>query len=178
MAKSLQEQLLGAGIASKKQVNKAKADKRKTKKSGSDDAERQARAVQLEAEKRAKQERDQQLNQQLERERHERALLAQAKQLIEDHRVPVPESADVAYNFSHGKQVKKLYVTAEQQNQLARGQLAIACMADKYWLIPGPTADKIAERQPEWIIKKDYADKLAEEEALYADYQIPDDLMW
>ena len=174
MAKSLQEQLLKAGVASKQQVNKAKADKRKAQKS-KQKAETEAVATQDSLE--AKRERDRLLNQKLNEEKAQKALLAQALDLLTKNNLPLNPEAEIRYNYVFNKKVKSIFVNQEQQNKLANGHWAIVTpKEDQLFVVERPVAEKVAERCPEWVhmVEKQTVD----EDDPYAAYQIPDDLMW
>lgn len=174
MAISLQDQLLKAGLASKQQANKAKAQKRKDKKQKTTpDAAEPANAAALKEEKVA---RDRQLNLEREAQRAKKAAEAEVKQLIEQHALRIPEKAELPYRFADGKHIKTLYVMPEHQNQLARAQLAIVRTEKHYALIPTDIADRIEQRIPNSVIRIK-KEEIAEDDP-YADYQVPDDLMW
>lgn len=64
----------------------------------------------------------------------------------------------------------------EHQNQLARAQLAIVRTEKHYALIPTDIADRIEQRIPNSVIRIK-KEEIAEDDP-YADYQVPDDLMW
>lgn len=172
MAISLQDQLLKAGLASKKQANKAKADKRKKKGKTSpsnDDAQ-----VQVQVQKRDK---DRQLNLQREQQKTLKANLSQARQIIESNRVELPKNAEIKHQFSHLKFVKTILIDKALQAQLFRGQLTIVFMDDKYWLIPTAQAHRLHALHSEWVVELPKVETPDEDDP-YADYEIPDDLMW
>jgi len=57
--------------------------------------------------------------------------------------------------------------------------IAIIKLGDQYELVPSPVAEKIAQRDESRIILQNQASKdSGDEDDSYADYQIPDDLMW
>ncbi|MCP5335848.1 MAG: DUF2058 domain-containing protein [Oceanospirillaceae bacterium] len=177
---SLQEQLLKAGLANKNQAKQAEKAKKQTAKKirkGEevvDEAKERAEKARL-----AKLEKDRQLNAQQKAEADTKAIAAQIKQLIEGHALDLA-GANVDYNFTDGTRIKRLQVTALIQHQLSRGMLAIAGLNGKYFVIPGLVADKIQERNGDFIISRvdvSTLDKIDEDDP-YADYQIPDDLMW
>ena len=65
------------------------------------------------------------------------------------------------------------------QHQLSRGMLAIAKLDQSYFIIPAVVADKIRERNATFVVYQAEPSKQAVvEDDPYADYQIPDDLMW
>jgi uncharacterized protein YaiL (DUF2058 family) len=182
MSGSLQDQLLKAGLADAKKAKELDKKKRKqakvARRSGVDlvdetkEAARQALAD--------KAERDRALNQDLNSKAQRKAINAQIKQLIETNRLERGRG-DVAFNFSDGKKVKSLYVTAMEQRQLSAGRLAIVKQGDQYEMVPRPVAEKIAERDDSRIVALDASneeDLTAEEQEWYKDYEIPDDLMW
>jgi len=104
--------------------------------------------------------------------------VAQIKQLIQMN-AQSKGHGDIAYNFTDGKQIKKIYVNAAVQKLLTRGRLAIAKLGEGYELVPTPVADKIIERDDSFIVSlAEVSADVADEEDPYADYQIPDDLMW
>ncbi|RLA19083.1 MAG: DUF2058 domain-containing protein [Gammaproteobacteria bacterium] len=183
MAGSLQDQLLNIGVADKKKSKKAKHDKRQdatksrqARKSGVKATPKEIQQ-QLDKARQDKQQKDLALNQQRNSERAEKALVADVRQIIVTQAVEIPKEAEVAYHFEHDKKVKKLYVTDEQQKQLTRGQLAIAIIDDGYRLIPDKMAEKIESRLANMVIRIQ-SESVSEEDDPYADYQIPDDLMW
>lgn len=185
MSGSLQDQLLNIGLANKKQAQKAKADKRKTAKKtknarkAGELPEEVLAAEQKAAEAReAQRKRDQALNQQLKAEKEKRAAEAEIKQLIESNTVEIPkESSDIAYNFVHGTQVKKLYVNKELQTKLMKGLLSIAIYGDSYRLVPTEIAERIHKRDPDMAICIEQKEDIDPDDP-YADYEVPDDLMW
>ncbi|MDP6969612.1 MAG: DUF2058 domain-containing protein [Gammaproteobacteria bacterium] len=176
---SLQDQLLKAGLANQKQAkqatkakNKQARDQRKGVDTGESAAERATREKQVQAE------RSKQLNAQRDAAQHDRALLAQVKQMVAGCRVDI-SMGEQAYNFVDGKAIKKLYVTAQQQESLSRGHLVIVGINGDYSLVPAKVAERIAERTDQVLVVKAEAEQQSgEEDDPYANYIIPDDLMW
>ncbi|NVK44160.1 MAG: DUF2058 domain-containing protein [Oceanospirillaceae bacterium] len=181
MAGSLQDQLLNIGLANKSQAKKAKENKRKQakkKKSGQavEDSGVQIQAD-LERQRQEKQARDRELNQKREEERARRAALAEAKQLLEQHATAVPEEGPMDYNFVHNRIIKTLHLDRTQHTQLSRGTLAIALLEKGYGLIADDIAARIEEKDPSLVIRIQ-PEPEADPDDPYADYKIPDDLMW
>jgi uncharacterized protein YaiL (DUF2058 family) len=87
-------------------------------------------------------------------------------------------NGDIKYNFTDGTLVKSLYVTQEVRDQLSKGQLSIARLEEGYAVIPTIVAKKIAERDQETVIENDVKEEVVEEDDPYAQYVVPDDLMW
>ena len=177
--KSLQDQLLGAGLVDKKALKKANKDKHKqqmvaqnSKQFAVSDAKEQA-----ELKRQEKLGKDRALNQQRNEAAEKKAVSAQIKQLIEVNSLEY--RGDVDYNFADGKKIKKLAVTADVQRQLSRGRLAIVKLGDSYRLVVSEVAEKIAQRNDSYIVLLNTKEaEVIEEDDPYADFQIPDDLMW
>jgi len=179
MANSFGDQFLKAGLVDKTRLSKVQKSKIKQQKLRNkqkievvDEAAEAAR--QAAAEKAA---RDRELNRQLKEAAEHRAVLAQVRQLIEMNRLPL-DSGEVGYNFQDGSVIRKLYVTAEVHDKLARGLLAIARLDDRYEVIPSVVAEKIMLREASCIVSNAVTRLEQGEDDPYADYQVPDDLMW
>jgi uncharacterized protein YaiL (DUF2058 family) len=182
MAGSLQEQLLKAGLTNKKKVKQAERQKQKTDKlvRGGENVVDEAKDA-ASATRQAKLNKDKELNLEQSEKAKTKAISAQIKQLIESHSLNL-KGYDLDYNFTDGKKVKKIYVNDLIQHQLSRGILAISKLGITYYVIPAVIADKIRERNDQYIVAQVDVDQLGAvatpEEDPYADYQIPDDLMW
>lgn len=178
---SLQDQLMKAGLVDAKkakQVNKDKRKQQKVQKKSKTETENEAQVAAAKA-RAEKQARDRQLNQQRQAEAESKAVVAQIKQLIQTNKIAKGSGDNLlGYNFADGKHIKKIYVDNKIQGQLERGQLAIVSFGDDYELVPSMVADKISERDAQWVISRQETKAEHDEEDPYADYQIPDDLMW
>lgn len=180
MAGSLQDQLLQAGLTDKKKakaINKTKKKQakveRRSKVEAVDEAKQQVQQARVE-----KAQRDRALNEQKNAEQERKAIAAQVKQLIEVNRIP-RQGGELAYNFTDQKKIKKVLVDKIMLEQLSRGRLAIVLLNDKYEVVPTVIAEKIKLREPDKVIVCNEAQKVeVDEDDPYADYQIPDDLMW
>lgn len=178
---SLQDQLLKAGLVDKKKANKVKQAKhqqtklkQKNKIETVDEAKLAAQKAQAE-----KVERDRQLNLQRKQEAEQRAVTAQIRQLIEMNRQKKGKG-DIAYNFADGDKVTHIYVDERQQRQLSNGHLAIVRLDGNYEIVPSSVSDKIALRDESYLVycTKGEPDTVVDEEDPYAEFQVPDDLMW
>jgi uncharacterized protein YaiL (DUF2058 family) len=181
MAGSLQDQLLNAGLANKKQAKQAKDHKRKQSKQkragqASVDEDRQRREA-VEAARLEKLERDRELNRQRQEEQAQKAAQAEVRQLIESHRLHLSDRAELRYNFVHGTTIRHLYLDQKQIDQLARGQLRIAVLDGSYHLIPAEIVERLEARMDDVVLPRP-VDDTPDPDDPYADYQIPDDLMW
>ncbi|MBK8452540.1 MAG: DUF2058 family protein [Thiofilum sp.] len=177
MSNSLRDQLLKAGLATQAQVDKAEQEKQKpqTKKPQERLEKRESPArpskpqpaptAKKPAPKseedlaqfysaRDKAEREEKLEQerrQREASERKKQLRQQVKTLLEGQILNQPE-AEIRYNFVVGETIKYLYVTAEQQTQLAQGQLAITFLEGKRCLISLELAQQIKAIDPDKLI--------------------------
>lgn len=178
MAKNpLQDQLLKAGLIKAQDIKKVNKQQQKQAKQDPAAVTNEAALLvqQAQAEKLA---RDRALAEQQKEALRQKEIAAQIKQIIE-HSRQMRGAGDVAYHFTDGKTVKKLHVTKELSEQLSKGRLAIVKWGDKYELVPTKVAEKISERDASVVIALHKPEKpLVEEDDPYADYKIPDDLMW
>ena len=179
MANSFGDQFLKAGLVNKARLNEAKKSKSRQEKlkhkQKIEVVDEAAEAVRLAAAEKAV--RDRELNRQKKEELEQRAVQAQIRQLIDLNRVP-REDGEVGYNFQDGAAIRKIFVTEAIRDRLARGQLAIARFDDGYEVIPAAVAQKITQRDPTCIVSQAANRDDNGEDDSYADYQVPDDLMW
>lgn len=176
---SLKDQLLKAGLIDQKKAKKADVakhqqlkQKQKNKIVTVDEAKVAAAQAQVE-----KVERDRQLNQQLKAEAERKAAGAQIRQLIDMNRQRI-NAGDIAYSFTDGTLVKRIHVTALQQKQLSNGRLCIVKLDGQYELIPSLVAEKILQRDETTLILSNQPTETPDEDDPYANFQVPDDLMW
>ena len=179
MGNSLNDQLLKAGLVDEKKAKRSYKQKRQQEKlrrkgqAVADDETRQR--AQRQAEEQAA--RDRELNRQRKAEADQRAIAAQIRQLIESNRQSA-DPAEIPYNFTDGNTVKRIHVDERLQRQLTRGQLAIVRFDDGYALVPKPVAEKIRQRDAGNVVLLNQPQQHADGDDPYADYPIPDDLMW
>ncbi len=175
---TLQEQMLKAGLVSSKKVAKVQRTAKKSRVQA-----REAREA-VEENKKAQLERDKQLSEQQKQATLAKEYKAQVKQLIEMNRIDVSRG-NIGFNFTDGNLIKKIDVDKTTQTQLINGRLAIARLiaensADpQYAIIPASVADKIAQRDASFIVlNSQLSEEAQDEEDPYADFKVPDDLMW
>jgi len=178
---SLQEQLLKAGMVDEKKAKKIKQEKRKQAKQPKGTVivdETKEAAKRALAEKSA---RDREMNRLRQAEADKKAIHAQIIQLITLNRID-RSRGDIAYQFTDGKKIKKIFVDSLLQTQLVKGVIALVKLKEGYELVPAAVAEKIKQRDESAIlVHNDKAASVAdtvEEDDPYAAYQIPDDLMW
>lgn len=181
MAKlSLQEQLLKSGLVSAAKAKSVKSDKRKQaqqqRKNGVevvDEAKELAQKAQAE-----KIERDRELNQLRQQQEEQKQRAAQIKQIIELNRLP-RDAEGLAYNFTDDNKVKRLYVSEEMRDQIAEGRLAIVRLGTTYEVVGAEAVRKIQQRDAASVIVFNEQNKTTDVvDDAYAEYQVPDDLIW
>lgn len=176
MSNALKDQLLKAGLADAKKLKAIKKDKHKQKVQAGKKTVVNEASVLAEQKRQQQVERDRQLNQEKQVLLQQKAIAAQVKQLIATHTINA--KGEVAYNFTDGTLIKRLYVNAKLHDELSRGLVAIAKQDDNYALVPAAVAEKISQRQPESIVLLNIKQQQPEEDDPYAEFQVPDDLMW
>lgn len=180
MKLSLQEQLLKSGLVSAAKAKSVRADKRKQA--------QQQRKNKIEVVDEAKElaqkalaekiERDKELNQLRQQQEEQKQLMAQIKQIIELNRLSAdPEG--LAYNFTDGNKVKRLYVSEAMRDQIAEGRLAIVKLGQQYEVVSAEAAKKIRSRDAASVIVFNELNKTTDVvDDAYAEYRVPDDLIW
>ena len=175
---TLQEQMLKAGLVSSKKAAKVQRTAKKSRAQA-----REAREA-VEENKKAQIERDKLLSEQQKQAVLAKEFKAQVKQLIEMNRITVAKG-NITFNFTDGNVIKKLEVDKQTQTQLINGRLAIARLVInasgdcEYAIIPAVVADKIAQRDADSIVLNSaLSQDEQDEDDPYADFKIPDDLMW
>jgi uncharacterized protein len=183
MASSLQEQLLKAGLAKKARVNEVshKQAKQRKGKPQARDAGRPntARAQPPGAE------RDRALAAEKNARAKAKELRAQARQIIEAHRVK--REGEIEYAFAHQGKVRRILVDAAQRAQLVSGALLIVRLGPRYELVPRAAGLKLRERDASLVVL-DHADGGAvtpvtspvpdADAEYYRQFEVPDDLTW
>lgn len=181
MSNPFQDQLLKAGLVTKQQVLKAKSDKNKQNKQhrapkGTAVITDTARKAQQIAEEKANQARE--LNKSKEEQARQKAITAEISQLIASHHIRRDASCDIAYNFEHEKKIKTVYVNNDMRNHIIQGKVGIACLDGKIELVPKTIAEKIQQRNAKLIVLFTDAQQTSDANDPYANYKVPDDLIW
>lgn len=180
MSNPFQDQLLKAGMVSKQQVQKANKDKHNKKKQKSPKNSVAIDEIKLAAQKAAKEktELDRALNRKKEDDAKKKAASAEINQIIVNNRVETGEGCELVYNFEHAGKVNRIYINDEIRQKIIQGKLGIASIDSRYELLQKSIAEKIRQRDESRIVLFDETRSVVEEDDAYADYQVPDDLMW
>lgn len=180
MANPFQEQLLKAGLVSKQKVRDTKTQKRRDKKAKVDDGS-EALKKDIALQKLAQAEKDKALNEQRFNDATEKGLVRGLVTEFKRLAVTVPASAEIKFNFTFNKKVLSLYLTEKLQTELLTGRLGIIRYEEQSYLVPHKLAERVNLLVPDWVgYLWEANDENAEvtEDDPYADYVIPDDLMW
>ena len=184
MASSLQDQLLKAGLATKQSARSAQAEKRKRnkqkKKKGTQ--EQNELSQELEKAKLEKQQKDLELNAQRKAQADAKAEKARVKNMIEQHGL-TDYKGELEFNFTYQGKIKKLFVDEKAREALIDGRLGICVLEDDYYLLVDATVRKLQTIDADVVAylydrQQEQAQQTVEEDDPYAEYQIPDDLMW
>ncbi len=181
MSNPFAEQFLKAGVVSKQQVQKAQQDKNQKKKQQHNNKKLKPKenAAQLKAQKIAEEKalRDRELNKRREDQARGKAVSAEINQLIKDNLIPRDAKCEISYNFEHQKKVKKIYINEDMKQQVIKGKLGIARIDGIYELVPIAVAEKIKQRNEKRVVIFEVEESKDENDP-YADYEVPDDLVW
>lgn len=180
MANSFGDQFLKAGLVNQAQLKKANKSKRKPHKKGKKKSaeivvNEAAESVRKIAAERVA--RDRELNRQKRDMGEHKAIQAQIRQLVEMNRLP-RDDGEIGYNFQDGAAIKTIFVSDKIHQNLGRGLLAIVKFGEGYEVIPSVVAEKIRLRDETHLVSNAASQQVNEEDDPYADYNIPDDLMW
>lgn len=183
-ANPLQEQLLKAGLVKKSQVSQAAREQVKARHGKAPvaptDSQREAERLRVE-----KAERDRAIEAERKEKGRQQELQAQVRQIIESNRVK--REGESEYRFNDGTLIRTMLVNAALRRQLAAGSLVIVRLGEGFELVPRPAADKIRERDASAIVLDNGHERgastepstgNAEDDAYYAQFQVPDDLVW
>jgi uncharacterized protein len=186
MSMSLRDQLLQAGLVNEKQAREAERQQQQHQQ-GRQKLPKQQRGMASEQElalrraQQAKAARDQQLNRKQQEKADRKARLAQARQLIEQHRLPKVQCEEF-YNFVDGNKIRRIAADAATRERLRRGEIAIVRYDAGYEWVLAAAAERIRERDERAVVAEGGAESVAPQTAptddAYQAFSVPDDLMW
>jgi uncharacterized protein YaiL (DUF2058 family) len=181
---SLQDQLLKAGLTTKQKARQANTSQRKTnkqKRSGVAKDESLQDQVKQDLAKTQKEKlaKDAALNEEKKQQLANKEKTLRIQQILEHHQIK-NVNGETEYNFTFNSKIKKLFVNAVTHRALVNGRLAVCGLVEQSYLVTAETATKLAILDPSVILvqnDKVESDEIAADDP-YADYQIPDDMMW
>ena len=97
----------------------------------------------------------------------------------------MPRAGESEYRFTADGVIRTVLVDDDQRNKLSSGALVIVRLDDRYELLPRVAADKVRERDAGMIVldhgrdgDSGVATDASEDDAYYAQFKVPDDLVW
>ena len=182
MSMSLRDQLIQAGLGTKKQAKQATQPKKAPSRHQPPPISPEKLAAQKAAA--AKSARDQELNRRQQERAAAKARRAEVKQLIEQHRLP-PVVSEEYFNFADGNRLSRLAVTPALREQLIKGTIVIVRYEGHYAVVPESAVARIRERDEHALVMHETAATPApaitastESDDPYKDFVVPDDLIW
>jgi len=178
----LQEQLLKAGLVKKSKAAEVAREQNKARHakgpSAPDEIQLQAERVRSE-----KLERDRALEAERKAKARIAELSAQARQIIKDRKVP--RAGESEYRFTANGAIRTLLVDEDLRKKLSAGVLVIARIDENYELLPRVAAEQVRLRDASLIVLdhgqaagNETSATTSEDDAYYAQFQVPDDLVW
>ncbi|MEJ6080525.1 DUF2058 domain-containing protein [Vibrio sp. 1-Bac 57] len=179
---SLQEQLMNSGLVNKQKAKQAQTEKRRQakqkKKKGTVIVSDVQKAVQEKTE--LQRQKDLADNQETQQQLAIRAAHGKLIQMIAQH-CEKDYQGELDYHFTYENKVKRIAVTPSIQQGLIKGSFAICVLNEEFYLINKEAAEKLrAIDESVLVALHDQTDNSTENEAddPYAEFAIPDDLMW
>lgn len=180
MGNPFQDQLLKAGVVTKQQVKKAQSASNKKKKEQRSKKNKVVDEAKLKIQQAAKEkaEHDKALNQRKEDQAKQKAVSSEIDQLITANLIKRSDECEIIYNFEHRKKINRIYLNEDMKQRVIDGKLGIARIEGRYELIPKLIAEKIQQRNEKRVILFENTEEEIKEDDPYAEFQVPDDLMW
>lgn len=182
MSNPFQEQFLKLGLVGTKQVQENKKKQHQQKKQAVKSApvvdENALLAQQAVEKKRA---RDLELNREREEKLRKREVVSAIKQIIAQNRLAHDKNG-VAYRFTEDKKIQRIFVTQEVADKLSKGALGVVRLAEEYEVLPKATVEKVSALDAKIFVfinaSSSKNNETDDTDDPYAEYKIPDDLMW
>ncbi len=183
MGKSFQDQLLALGLVDKKKAKETKKQQHHKKKKQAKTSQKNKvvdenvlLAQKAEEKKKA---RARQLNQERDAKLKKREQAAQIKQFVELNRIEKDEKG-IAYRFPVSGKIQRIFVAKDVADKLSDGRLGIVALGEVFEVLPRPVVEKITaiDQKIVTILNERSGDEPDSPEDPYAEYKVPDDLMW
>lgn len=180
MSGTLLEQLKKAGLVDNKKARQIKKEKHQLLKQGKKTGtvtNQASRLADVAAER--KKTRDRELNQARQQRLAMNAEQAALRQQIEANCLH-DWKGEVPYHVTVDAKIRTLHVKSDVHEQLTSGVLRIGLLDEAFVLLPAVAAAKIKQRGGDLLIEISNAEESLsmEDQAYYARFEIPDDLIW
>ena len=177
---SLQEQLLKSGLANKQTANQIRSEKRKKNKAVRKRQVNEDTTLQdeLSAKKEQQVQIDIQKNQVIKQALDEKSEQGKVKQMVMQLQI-TDFAGELEYNYVLEGKVKRLLLNDINHNALVKGRISVCYVDGVVYILPTQAAEKIALVDEKYLVlQNDNQPAEVDEDDPYADFQIPDDLMW
>lgn len=178
---SLQEQLMKSGLINKQKAKQAQTDKRRKAKQKKKKGTVEVSDVQLSIDAQKEQQRLQDLekNRQTQADLDARSAHGKLIQMIAQH-CEKNYQGEIDYHFTYDNKVKRIAINDDIQTSLVNGRLAICVLNEEFYLINKEATEKLAEIDASVLVAlHEKVDVNAiEEDDPYAEFAVPDDIVW
>jgi len=178
---SLQEQLMKSGLINKQKAKQAQTEKRRKAKQKKKKGTVEVSEVQssINEQKQLQKNQDLEKNRKTQAELDARSAHGKLIQMIAQH-CEKNYQGEIDYHFTYDNKVKRIAVNEKIQQGLIRGMLAICVLNEEFYLINKEASAILADiDQSVLVALHDKVEPLvSEEEDPYAEFAIPDDLIW
>ena len=178
---SLQDQLMKSGLINKQKAKQAQTEKRRKAKQKKKKGSLEISDVQLviNEQKKLQKQQDLEKNKETQAQLDERSAHGKLIQMIAQH-CEKNYQGEIDYHFTFEMKVKRIAVNEKTQQGLINGSLAICVLNEAFYLINKEAAAKLLEIDPSVLValhEKVSASEIEEDDP-YAEFAIPDDLVW
>ncbi|NQZ49259.1 MAG: DUF2058 domain-containing protein [Moritella sp.] len=177
---SLQDQLLKAGLGDEKKAKKIRKERNKKNKAVRKNQESADTSLQdeIKAKKDAQAQLDAERNKAIQDKIELKSEHGKVKQMIQQLHI-TDFGGELSFNYVLDKKVKTLSVDQPSYNALTKGQIGLCVLEGKSYVMPGIAIDKIRAVDEAYVlVLNENTATEVEDDDPYADFQIPDDLMW
>ncbi|WP_022941365.1 DUF2058 domain-containing protein [Psychromonas hadalis] len=178
---SLQDQLMKSGLINKQKAKQAQTEKRRKakqkKKKGTVEVSEVQVAINSQKEQLKQQDLDK--NRATQEDLDARSAHGKLIQMIAQH-CEKNYQGEIDYHFTYDKKVKRIAINDETQKSLINGRLAICVLNEEFYLINKEAAETLAAIDTSVLVAlHDKVDVTAiDEDDPYAEFAVPDDLVW
>ncbi|WP_028864803.1 DUF2058 domain-containing protein [Psychromonas aquimarina] len=178
---SLQDQLMKSGLVNKQKAKQAQTEKRRKAKQKKKKGTVEVSDVQIKIneQKELQKQQDLEKNQQTQAELDARSAHGKLIQMIAQH-CEKNYQGEIDYHFTYDNKVKRIAINEKTQQGLIKGLLAICVLNEEFYLINKEAAARLAEIDQSVLValhEKVEVSELEEDDP-YAEFAVPDDLIW
>ena len=177
---SLQDQLMKSGLINKQKAKQAQTEKRRKNKQKKKKGHVEESVLQqtINDHKELQKQQDLAKNRETQAQLDARAAHGKLIQMIAQH-CEKNYQGELDYHFTYANKVKRIALNEETQRKLSVGLLAICVLNDEFYLINKEAANKLTEIDSSVLVALHEKVDISEaEDDPYAEFAIPDDLIW